>query len=150
MGHGCGYIEGVSDCGMCGRSQGGYLGGYRSELDLYARGIVGYFIQASEEALITAVNMLDEARALNDMLEERLVELEEGIEELYEERDSYRRAAELFEEQRDQARKSVHVLSATLATYDRVDYYADPVRPGTIKLQEDSDEDPDDNVASNK
>ena len=35
MGHGCGYVEGVSDCGWCGWSNS--IEGYRRDLDMFGK-----------------------------------------------------------------------------------------------------------------
>jgi len=40
VGHGCGYIEGESDCGMCGKSNS--PSGYRAELDEFSVSLPTY------------------------------------------------------------------------------------------------------------
>ena len=59
MGHGCGYIEGESDCGMCGKSNS--PSGYRAELDEFSVSLPTYRIVQLEERVAKTEFTLAEA-----------------------------------------------------------------------------------------
>lgn len=114
MGHGCGYIRGASDCGMCGKSNdvtGGFYYQSTPSNNPHRWGWsdypLNYGLPADTDAIISLVDLLDQAGDREDILENRIKELEAGIEELHYEIRTFQAAAELFEAQRDAAREQV-------------------------------------------